>query len=135
VLRRIPVAATDRFARRRYGENDHLEDDTRDHEVGAEILCARARLRRGCQTAASALEAQRYDVACDEDVCVPSGTEPRPRSAECEGDVLESEVYAGGDECGGDDEQADLDLKTDVVVRVLVHHEATVVASGLSNAA
>ena len=79
------------------------------------------------------LEHERKDIAGNEDSRVPGGwTKSRPRFAEAQYNVLKSKVYASGDESRRNDQAADLDLETNVVVGVVVQHDAADVANELT---
>ena len=90
-------------------ENDDLEDDTCDHEIGADVSHLRARVGRSCRTTACTLESEGDNIAGNEDVGVPSWAQPGPLLTEADNDVLQREVDPGCDEGGRDDQTADLD--------------------------
>lgn len=59
------------------------------------------------------MEDEGEEIAHDEDPGVVFGLEAGEARADFEDAVLEGEVDAGGEEGGGDDQAADLDLKAD----------------------
>ena len=116
-------------------EHDDLEDDTGNHEVGAQIKGGRTRVGGGSQTSTGSLEAERDDVAGDEDVGIPGGPEPGPLLANVDDYVLEGEIDTGGHESRRNDEQGDLKLEADAGKGIIVEHDSADIAHDLEQAA
>ena len=75
--------------------------------------------RRG-DASTRALEDEREQVAEDEDPGVEFGSYPGVVAANCQNEVFEREVDTCSDECGSNDETADLDIEAGVIERIVV---------------
>lgn len=130
-----PTVSADRVFGCERGEDhkdNYLKYYASYHEVGPRVESGGPWVRGSGKSASSSLENEREQVAGDEDVCVPGGSKPRPRFAKSEHKVLEREVYAGGEECGSEDETANLQLEPLDAVGIEVHHDAADVAGHFS---
>ena len=74
------------------------------------------------------MQDQGQEVAEDEDPSVELGSYPGVVTADCQDEVFEGEVDTGGDECGSNDETADLNVEAVAVERIIVQHYATNIA-------
>lgn len=109
-------------------EGEDLPDDTGHHEVVARLLHGGSAVSGGGQASSSALEDEGEEIAKDEDPGVPLGTDAREFVADFEYDVFEGEIDAGGQEGGGDDQAANLDVEAVAGPGVGVEHDTTDVA-------
>ena len=66
------------------------------------------------------MEDEREQVTEDEDPGVEFGSYPGVVTADGQDEVFEREVDAGGDECGSNDETADLNIEAGVIERIIV---------------
>lgn len=93
-------------------ERGYLPNNTGHHEIVADLLHVAAAVGSGCDATTRSLKDQGEEIAQNEDPGVQAGLEARERGACFENDVLKGDVDASGDEGRGDDETADLDVKT-----------------------
>jgi len=116
-------------------QHNDLENYTGEHEVGAGLEHAGARVGGRGGSATGALQDEREDVAADEDACIPHGLEAGVLLAEGEHEVLESQIDAGGDKCGRENEADDLHVEAGRGEGVVVHDDAASVTSNFSQTA
>jgi hypothetical protein len=116
-------------------KNDDLEDDSSNHEVGADILHVGSVVGGRSNTTTSSLKDKREDITRDEDISVPGRSKARPGFAEGNDDVLEGQVDTGGNEGRRDDQAADLDLEAELVEGVVPEHYTTDVSDELAETA
>lgn len=105
-----------------------MPHDAGHHEVVSRFLHGVAVFGGCSEGTADSLENEGEDVAGDENPCVHAGLDAGEFGADFEDDMFEGEVDAGGDEGGGDDQAADLDLETIGIPGVVVEHDATDIA-------
>lgn len=111
------------------GQHDDLQGDAGDDGAVAVALQRGVRAAgRCCDAAADGLHDEASDVGREEDARVPDGRDAGRCRAQGEGGVLEREVDGHADECGSEDDGADLQLKGAFVERVLVQQDTTDVA-------
>ena len=115
------------------GHGGHLESDTSDYEIVTCLEQTGIVARGGCRnTSTNGLEADRAEVASDEDVRIESRLQSRMFRSTIEDHVLEGQVDACGKEARSQDQAAYLHLEPCPRPRIVMHDNSSSIANGLS---